>query len=287
MSITRNLLIFISHDTSDKVLALLLKEFLEGLFLNASVFVSSEDLHGGDVWIEELRESLQYATVILPIITPRSMSNRWVLFEAGTGFCDRRTIPILADGISFETLDAPFRFLQARLYNEHGLKQVVSDIAQRTGLRIPNNYPGLELTLENATQFLSESKKSQKLQDQASRTSANLPSSDSEHPDAELLAMRVELQTQYKRLLTKAIDKARGAFELPSPDELDKMPLYELLEMAKAVAAPIPSRLMLSLVTLGLLDVPSVDAPSWRKINARRELEVLEQDLGEYEQGLS
>ena len=287
MGITHNLSIFISHDTSDKVLALLLKEFLEGLFLNASVFVSSEDLHGGDVWIEALRESLQYASVILPVITPRSMNNRWVLFEAGAGFCDRRTIPILADGVAFETLDAPFRFLQARLYNEDGLKQLVSDIAQRTGLRTPNNYPGLEHALERAKQFLSESKKSQELPDQSSHISSTTPSSFFKPPDPEIHSMRAKLDARFKKVLVKVIGKARGAFELPSPEELEKMSVSDLWEVGQAVAAPVPTTLMLKFMSLDGGAIPSIEASSWRKINAKKQLEEMEKELVEYEKGLS
>jgi len=288
MEITRKLSIFISHDTSDKVLALLLKEFLEGLFLNSSVFVSSEDLHGGDVWIETLRESLQYASVILPVITQRSMNNRWVLFEAGAGFCDRRTIPILADGVAFETLEAPFRFLQARLYNETGLKQLVSDIAQRTGLRTPNNYPGLEHSLERARQFLTERQKSQELPDRTSDISSTEPLSGSKppDPDPELSAMKAKLDAQFKKILIKVIDKAREAFELPSPEELGKMSVYELAEIGGAVSAPIPTMLMLNFMSLSLEEIPPIDAPSWRRLSIKKKLEDLEKELVEYQKGL-
>lgn len=287
MGITRNLSIFISHDTSDKVLALLLKEFLEGLFLNSSVFVSSEDLHGGDVWIEALRESLEYASVILPVVTPRSMNNRWVLFEAGAGFCDRRTIPILADGIVFETLDAPFRFLQARLYNENGLKQLVSDIAQRTGLRTPNNYPGLEHALEQGKHFLSERQKTQEPPNRSSNISAAKPSSLSKSPDPELYAVKVKLQAELKKILVKVIDKSRGAFELPSPEELEKMSVHELAEIGKAVAAPVPPMFMLSILSLELDEIPPIDAPAWRKVSTKKTLEDREKELVEYQKVLS
>jgi len=79
MDTMRSLVLFISHDRSDETLALLLKEFLEGLFLNASVFVSGTDLRGGDVWIEGLRETLKAAVAILVVVTPQSANNRWVL----------------------------------------------------------------------------------------------------------------------------------------------------------------------------------------------------------------
>jgi len=286
MVMTRNLSIFISHDSSDEVLALLLKEFLEGLFLNGSVFVSSEDLHGGDVWIEALRESLEYASVILPILTPRSMNNRWVLFESGAGFCDRRTIPILADGIAFETLNGPFRFLQARLYDEIGLKQLVSDIAQRTELRTPNNYPGLEKTLERAKQFLFDRQKSQNSLDQSSNSSVAKSPSISKSPDPDLYSAKDKLKAQFQKILVKVIDKARGAFELPSPEELEKMPVYELVEMGKAVAAPIPPMLMISFLSLELEEIPPTNAPSWRKIGVKKKLEDIEKELVEYQKSL-
>ena len=287
MGILRNLSIFISHDTSDIILASLLKEFLEGLFLNASVFVSSEDLRGGDVWIEELRESLQYATVIILVVTPRSMNNRWVLFEAGAGFCDHRTIPILADGVSFEMLDAPFRFLQGRLYSENGLKQLVSDIAQRAGLRTPNNYPSLVHTLERANQFVSEGKETRELPDQTSQVSALSVSSVFNDTDPEIFELQSTLEIRAKKVLVKVIGKARGAFELPSLEELENMSIHDLFDVGRVVAAPIPWNLLLKIMALKGGALPSVDASSWIKINVKKQLEEMKNELVEFEQGFS
>ncbi|HAS53445.1 MAG: hypothetical protein A2X56_00345 [Nitrospirae bacterium GWC2_57_13] len=121
--------IFISHAKDDETLAILLKDFLENIFLNANFFVSGSDLGGGEVWIEELRDKLESATAIIALITPYAVENKWVYFEAGAGFAQRRSIPLIADGMTFKTLPIPLSLLQGRTFDISGLKALTSDIA--------------------------------------------------------------------------------------------------------------------------------------------------------------
>jgi hypothetical protein len=72
---TSALTVFISHVTEDEPLASGLKDYLESIFLNASIFVSGRDLAGGEVWIEELRSTLAAATAVIGVMTPLSLKS--------------------------------------------------------------------------------------------------------------------------------------------------------------------------------------------------------------------
>ena len=70
------IVVFVSHVHEDETIASALKEYLERLFLNATVFVSGQDLAGGELWAEELRKKLQSSTAIIAIITRFSRDSR-------------------------------------------------------------------------------------------------------------------------------------------------------------------------------------------------------------------
>ena len=133
--------IFISHVSEDETIALALKDFLEGIFLNASVFVSGRDLTGGQVWIEELRNQLANATAILALVSQRSLGSEWVYFEAGAGFCRRCTIPLLISGVTVEDVGPPFSLLQLRRIDQVGLQTMVRDIAGLAQMLTPARFP--------------------------------------------------------------------------------------------------------------------------------------------------
>ena len=146
--------VFISHDSSDETLALLLKKLVEEVFLNAEVFVSSRDLRGGNLWVEEIKKRLSSAKIIVSLVTRFSEHNPWVLFESGTGFTEDKTIPICADGITLENLEVPLKLLHARNFDDAGLKYLIHDIANIAQLRQPTTCNGLDAILSEANTFI-------------------------------------------------------------------------------------------------------------------------------------
>ncbi|MCG6535397.1 MAG: toll/interleukin-1 receptor domain-containing protein [Syntrophales bacterium LBB04] len=127
---TSDFSVFISHVSDDESIAIAIRQFIEKVFLNATVFVAGRDLIGGEVWVKEIRDKLRTSRVIVSIITPFSQNSSWVLFESGAGFLDSRTIPLCGDGITIEALKPPLKLLQARALNQEGLKNLVRDIAR-------------------------------------------------------------------------------------------------------------------------------------------------------------
>lgn len=285
--------IFVSHDKEDETLAILLKEFLEPIFLNASVFVSSLDLTGGEVWFEELRDKLNRATAIVAIVTPRSPNSPWVLFEAGAGFCTRKTIPLLADGLTFDALNPPLKLLQGRLYTNSGIRELTGDIAKLADLRRPTKFEGIVKLLDRATEFLQLRRED----------AADIPSAKAAPPvfnsgkpdvptfleshDSELVEAIKQLTEKARTLLVQSIERTRAAFDIPSPDKLSRSTFDDLLEIAQAVGVPFPAGLKLELSMYKFFrNIPAQTDSKWKKINATKHLEDVWHELDRYEASL-
>jgi len=146
--------VFISHDNADETLALLLKDLLEGTFLNVLVFVSGRDLTGGDVWINEIRARLAKANLVISLITQYSVSNPWVLFESGAGFMKSKCIPVCADQMTIKKLQPPLNQLHARAFTEDGLLKLMKDVAKTLKIRNPKALPELAGILKRADEFV-------------------------------------------------------------------------------------------------------------------------------------
>lgn len=136
--------IFISHDSEDQNLALLLKRLLEDV-IGVNVFCTS-DIHaieGGKVWFNQIMTALRRARVCITILTPASIHSRWVMFESGGTFAlawgreaTLRMIPIVAGGLRRSSLPNPFDLIQARdLRNADGVRQLCREVADVFNLK--------------------------------------------------------------------------------------------------------------------------------------------------------
>jgi hypothetical protein len=135
--------ILISHDSRDEKIALEIKYFLEDIFLNFNFYVSGRDLVGGQIWIEQIKNSLKSSQVIISLITSNSINNNWVYFESGAGFTEDKTIPLLIGGLKPESLRPPLSLLQVRVLNNDGFESFIKDISEKLGLRTPRSYPNV------------------------------------------------------------------------------------------------------------------------------------------------
>lgn len=135
--------LFISCDVPNLPIAKLLKSFLEKyVFKKSSVFVAKEDMSKalGENWYEEIRTALKSCKSILPIISPSSIVNPWVLFEAGAGLVDKRTIPLFTSEIIFDDLPDQFKPLQAEKLDTDGIIELCWAIKERLGYnQLPRN----------------------------------------------------------------------------------------------------------------------------------------------------
>lgn len=103
--------IFISHAAADEEIAGSIKQYIEQVFPEQRVFVSSdpEDLKPGDGWVVKVLKALESAKCVLALTTERGLGRKWVWFELGrTWFSEVKLIPCCIGKIRKSNLPAPF-----------------------------------------------------------------------------------------------------------------------------------------------------------------------------------
>jgi hypothetical protein len=123
--------IFISHNVPEA-------EFLRaGLGAGYPVFVSSDyhTIQGGKPWFAEIGTAVSTATAVLVIVTPDSVDQRWLNFEAGIGIgCGIPVMPLLMRGFTKERFMPPLNQLQARdLANRDDFDGMIKDFTEVFG----------------------------------------------------------------------------------------------------------------------------------------------------------
>jgi|SRR5690625_861957 len=109
--------IFISHITEEKETAIVLKSWLESIFLgNVNVFVSSEpsDIKAGERWLSKIEEALDNSKCLLVLCSLQSVNRPWINFETGAAWIRKiPVIPICHTGINKYNLPMPLSLFQA------------------------------------------------------------------------------------------------------------------------------------------------------------------------------
>lgn len=136
-------IVFISHITEEKELALLFKSLVEQNFLGLlDVFVSSDEnsIAMGQKWLNNITDSLKNCAIEIIICSPKSIQRPWINFEAGAGWIrDIPVIPICHSGIEPSQLPMPLNLLQAAKANEiSSLKLVFPVLANALGAKCPD-----------------------------------------------------------------------------------------------------------------------------------------------------
>jgi hypothetical protein len=210
-----------------------------------------------------------------------------VHFELGAGFCNKRAIPVVADGVTFQSLGAPLNLLQARSFEESGLKAVARDVATLAGLRTPSRFPGLEDLVSASQEFLLQ-RAAARQSETAKRATDRTPiqprrGANSELPlDTSLSLLSDKIEKRGRELLVRDILPRSAAFEIPKEADLRQMSLSDLVRLAKTIGVELPFGLSMSLM-LHPTGLPSDDEPTWKKVNARKSLEDIWRQLDDYE----
>jgi len=276
-----NIVIFISHSKDDETLAISLKRFLENIFLNADFFVSGSDLGGGNVWIEELRQKLESATAIIALVTPYAVDNKWVYFEAGAGFAKRRSIPLLADGVTFQSLPIPLSLLQGRMYDAQGLKSLVLDISELAEMRTPARFPGLEEILVKANDFM-EQRRAEK--EKAPRVAKSHPKEKEVAEDEDDASLKEEITALIEKthhMISSAILKNQDVYDVPSREELEGLNLIDLRQIAETIGLKPP--FTASSLLIMNMTIPKTTDSKWKKQNFKAQLCDIAKDVAEFE----
>jgi TIR domain len=136
-------LVFISHITEEKEIAVAFKELIESSFLGMlDVFVSSDEdsIRMGQKWLDRISNGLKTCTVEIVLCSPKSILRPWINFEAGAGWVrDIPVIPLCHSGIEPAKLPMPLNLLQAAKANEvSSLKLIFPVLAEAIGAKTPN-----------------------------------------------------------------------------------------------------------------------------------------------------
>jgi hypothetical protein len=143
--------VFVSHITEDASLALILKEFIEGEFLQeVTVFASSNVsvLTPGEEWLKRIKDELQNSSVLLVICTPEALSRPWINFEAGCSWIlDKPIIPLCLFGQEKHLLPFPFSTFQAVQKEENDFeKNLMQALTLRLKFKVCPRFKRGELT---------------------------------------------------------------------------------------------------------------------------------------------
>lgn len=87
-----------------------------------NVFLSS-DLQPGELWLEKIREALESCTVLVSLLSVRSIRRPWIGFETGAAWIQRRPIiPVCIGKMSKASLPPPYEGMQAVVLPGHADK---------------------------------------------------------------------------------------------------------------------------------------------------------------------
>jgi hypothetical protein len=114
-------LLFLSHSSQDKILADQFGKFLRSVSLGQiAIWFSSDAGHSGgiqpgDLWFDKIREKMHSSTAIITLLTPNSVSSKWIFFESGAvmTLSDRKLIVITHNIASMADIPPPLTFWQA------------------------------------------------------------------------------------------------------------------------------------------------------------------------------
>jgi hypothetical protein len=135
-------LVFISHITTEKEVAIAFKELIERAFLGMiEVFVSSDpnSIAMGGRWLDSITDGLKRCIIEIVIASPTSVNRPWINFEAGAGWVrDISVIPLCHSGMTPSTLPAPLSSLQSALATDAiHLERVITVLAKAIECKLP------------------------------------------------------------------------------------------------------------------------------------------------------
>lgn len=136
-------IIFISHITEERELAISLKNYLDKKFLKSiEVFASSheESIGLGDEWINTVKHSLKNCNLEIVLCSPVSVSRPWINFEAGGGWIRNiPVVPLCHSGLTPSELPIPLKTLQGgEIRQKSALEKLFKKIAAINEISSPS-----------------------------------------------------------------------------------------------------------------------------------------------------
>ncbi|MBK8245059.1 MAG: toll/interleukin-1 receptor domain-containing protein [Saprospiraceae bacterium] len=135
--------IFVSHISEEEFVATSILEILKERFKDKINFFSSTHkgcIELGDKWLENIKESMETADLILLICSPISITRHWINFEAGAGWIRGiPVIPLCHSGLKPGQLPSPISFYQgAEINSTECFEKLCMRISKLCGTNLPN-----------------------------------------------------------------------------------------------------------------------------------------------------
>ena len=142
-------IIFVSHAAVDSKIAARFKNDVEKAFLGlCSLFVSSnlDSLQGGREWMQEIKQNLSEAKILISLLSPVALTRPWVYTKFGAGWIrDIPTISLCHSGLDKGQLPVPLSQFQAlNLTDEVHLEHLYGQISQAIGCQMPEKSFALD-----------------------------------------------------------------------------------------------------------------------------------------------
>ncbi len=135
-------LVFISHISEEKEIAVALKNLVESSFLDMiDVFVSSDptSLKMGRQWLNEIEQALRVCAIEIILASPESVKRPWINFEGGSGWIRGiHVIPLCHSGMTPGKLPQPLAALQSAIATDkRQLGAIFPVLAEAIGCSLP------------------------------------------------------------------------------------------------------------------------------------------------------
>jgi len=143
--------IFLSHVSTEGLLALVLKEWIQAVFDDRiKVFVSSDmkNIAAGDPWLGDIRKALERSRLLIILCSPHSVTRPWVNFEAGCAWLKKiPVIPVCHSGQRPEHLPSPlFLFSGLDMRDTDFPEKLIQNLALQARLR---KHPKLDKKIKS------------------------------------------------------------------------------------------------------------------------------------------
>ncbi|HEX8649996.1 MAG TPA: toll/interleukin-1 receptor domain-containing protein [Pyrinomonadaceae bacterium] len=132
--------VFVSHIHEEEEVAKAVQRFLQQSFDNQqNIFLSSDQrqVFAGENWLERIRQELASASVVVLLLSQRSVERPWVNFEAGAAWLAKKVvIPVCFGKLSKDQLPKQYAWAQALNLAEDS-EYLVKSVAQHLKILPP------------------------------------------------------------------------------------------------------------------------------------------------------
>lgn len=275
--------ILISHDLADLTVAVEIRRYLEHQFKRLVVLCSGVEPEEG-MDLQQVRSRLRGVELVIVLMSRRALGNVRLAFEAGAAIMSCEVRLLCMDGVRMSDLTAPISALPSCSLDEAGLKALLATLAKSTGLVLPTPLEGVEELLWTLRSFLSLRNTEE---DNAHRPGVeHVPLGGREPVDRAISSLYKRLREHIRQALVSSLVHSGALEPGQSREQLRTLPVPDLVARARKHNCPVPEDERQLLMAFEQ-DVPNESSPRWRKMNACKLLESIDEGLRKFEKTLA